>query len=455
MTITRVNLCRTPIPTTEPDFFTSAWFAVPAGDWAVSVSGHATLPRQTVFAGTVAGSVRSSPVPVVPGRTYVASMSMRAVAANTVSIRVLWITSVGVIISVSAATTYPQSASTTVRMSTPALVAPADPDGGPVLGLLEVAGVDGSAQFTAAMMEQASVAGAYFDGGSAGAVWAGATNLSPSTIGTSDLALEIGYDETLGRVRTFVTGAVAAGGRAVVRRRRATEKSGQIVRGGADLDGGVSLRSVDDYEFPAGPPLVYTLEVYSGRYGLVQSPRQAALGQLPESPIETLEVGYTPPTPRAWLKFMASPQLNRKVTITGWEPIERPSRNTLYDVQDAPEPLIVTSGHSSRRTTITMRTWTPDETRALDEAMRQGIPGFLHMPESSALPAMYCVFGTYRNAPPSRRSQGAVWTVPIIEVAAPPASIFAPATSWQTVLTGFATWADLLDEFDTWREVGA
>jgi hypothetical protein len=456
MTISRVNLCRTPIPTLDPDFFTESWYAVPAGDWAINLSGHATLPRQTVFAGTTTGAVRCSPVPVVPGRTYVASMSMRAVAANTVSIRVLWITGTGVIISISAATAYTQAASTTVRMATPALVAPVNnQDGDAVLALLEVTGIDGSAQLTAAMFEQASTAGTYFDGNTSGAAWAGTTNLSPSTIGTTDLALEIGYDETLGRVRTFVTGGVAAGGRAMVRRRLATEKNGQIVRGGADLDGGVSLRSVDDYEFPAGPPLVYRLEVYSGRYGLVQSPTQAARGQFPESPIETLEVSYTPPRPRAWLKFMASPQLNRKITITGWEPIERPSRNTLYDIQDAPEPLVVTSGHSSRRTTLTLRTWTPDETRALDESMRQGIPALLHLPDDSTLPTMYCVVGTYRHAPPSRRSLGAVWTVPIIEVAAPPASIFAAASSWQTVINANATWADLLDDFDTWREVGA
>lgn len=455
MTISRVNLCRTPIPTTVGDFFVEAWFCAPSGDWAVTSGGHVSLPRSTVLAGTTAGTVRAAPVPVVPGRTYVASMSMRAVAANTVTMQVLWVSSAGIILAISAGTVYTQGAGTTVRMSTPAIVAPAAPDGGPVLGLMEVSGVDGSAQFTGAMFEQASVAGTYFDGDTVGAAWGGPTNMSPSRIGTSDLALAIGYDETLGRVRTFVTGAAAAGGRAVVRRRRASEKSGPIVRGGAALDAGTSLRSVDDYEFPGGPPLVYRLEVYSGRVGLVQSPGQAARGQIPESPIEFLEIGYTPPRPRAWLKFMAAPLLNRKITVTGWDPIERPSRNTLYDVQDAPEPLVVTSGHSSRRTTLTLRTWTRDETRALDEAMKQGIPAFLHLPDDSTLPSMYCVFGSYSYAPPSRRSQGAVWTIPIIEVAAPPASIFGASSSWQTILTGYATWADVLAEFDTWREVGA
>jgi hypothetical protein len=122
-------------------------------------------------------------------------------------------------------------------------------------------------------------------------------------------------------------------------------------------------------------------------------------------------------------------------------------------VRERTDPVIVTAGHGSRRFTLRLRTFTRDETEALDTSLSQGIPGFLHLPPSTPLPSIYCVIGDYSYVAPSRRSQGAVWSVPLVEVSPPPLSIYATGATWATVLEDHTTWAGLLAAAPSWRGV--
>ncbi|MGL5910389.1 MAG: hypothetical protein ACRCZP_10350, partial [Phycicoccus sp.] len=313
-------------------------------------------------------------------------------------------------------------------MDGPAAVAPV----GAAAAKFVLQGIDGSCQVTGCLIEESSTVGTYIDGDSPGGIWTDGDGRSYSVFGPTDMTSTIDWDDDSGRVRAFVQNAAGGAVRVQAWRRPATRTVLTKVRGGSvPLTGGSSVRSADDYEHPdVAGGLVYRFTTHTGAVPLQTGTTQLGVGTTTEPALETIDGAFTPPGVRAWLKFVAAPRYNRRVTITGWSDIERPDRNQLYDVDGRTDPIVVTSGHSSRRTTLTLRTWDLDESRALDEALSQGIPGFLHMPAGSQLPAMYAVFGTYRQRPASRRSQGAVWEVPVVEVAAPPPSIFATPATW-------------------------
>jgi hypothetical protein len=432
----RPNLCTRP----ALKFVGGPGWSIPPTSWARSTAMHATMPRTTGVAGAASGVVISASAAVIPGQTYAGSISLRAVAAVSGNVSLQWLASDNSLMTTTTPVPYTQSASTTVRLTTGPGVAPA---GAAMVGV-RVTVPAGSCQVTGALIEQASATGAYFDGDDTGARWAGADGASASLTGTSELATTITYDERIGRVRVLGTGMAPGVGRVRVSRRPATSNTFAPVRGGeVPVSSGTFERSADDYEFPAGENLIYRLESLAGRV--------ATEGL--DSVLESVDVFYVPPMARAWVKFIAHPILNRRITITDWSEISRPSRNVLYEVRERADPVIVTAGHSSRRVTLTLRTWTVDETNALDESLRQGIPLFLHMPAGYPLPSLYAVPGDYSHVKPSRRSRGSIWTLPLTEVAPPAPSIYGTGTTWATVLDAYATWGDLLTSAPTWQGV--
>lgn len=449
MAIERLNLCLEPA-TKWPGGPTWLVPTATVTDWNRSTAMHATLPRTTGMAGTTAAVLRTPPAPVVPGRPYVGSLWMRSTVANNGGVRFEWYAADDTSLGLSAATSYNQAAATTAQLSTGPHTAPA----GAAYCRIHLE-VDGAAQLTAVLIEQTSTAGAaYFDGDTPGARWVGADGQSVSMIGTAEVVAEsLSYDHELGRVRVVPAGTPGPGvGRIMVRRRATTSNVFEQVRGG-DLPvfGGVAVRSGDDYEFPADQDLIYRLELHVGAEDL---PTERARGPLPLAPLAAAEVFYRPPLARAWLKFVANPILNRRVTVIGPLPeVSRPGRNSVYEVRERTDPVIVTAGHGSRRMTLRLRTFTRDETEALDTSLKQGIPAFLHLPPSTPIPSMYAVVGDYSYVAPSQRSQGAVWSVPLVEVSPPPLSIYATGATWSTVLAEHATWAELLASAASWRGV--
>ncbi len=453
MTVTRVNLCLRPALKNVggPN---SAWQSSGSGTlWGRSTSMHATLPRTTGLAGSsMVGTVRTAAAPVTAGRSYVASVSLRAIAACSGTHGLVWYDQADQVLATSATSTYSAGAGVTQRLTTAALVAPV----GATHCRMQITVPAASMQLTACLIEQtASTGGTYFDGDDG--AWAGVNGDSASYVGTPTtgvMALTASYDDRLGRVRVFTSGASAIAGAAYVERRPAKGSTWSAVRGGTlPLTGGLSVRSADDYEYPPDVSLVYRASGILGIGGGV--PISATGGvTVPELVVDApADVFFAPPLVRAWLKFVAAPYLNRKVTIVGPLPeITRPSRNAVYEVRESPTPTIVTAGHSSRRFTLRLATFDQQETDALDESLRQGIPGFLHTPADSPLPSVYAVFGDYHRRT-NRQTNHSFWEVPITEVSAPPASVFGTGATWQTVLDTYATWAELAAAARSWREV--
>lgn len=457
MPITRINLCPRPsLSTGQP----AQQWAFPSG-WTRSTGLDASLPRQTGLAGNTANAdIYSAIGPCVAGRSYVGSISLRSIGINAGNVQLVWHNLAGNELARTALVPFSQGANTTVRLGAGPAVAPV----GAIAFRIAVMSLDTSAQLTAALLEQATaLGGAYFDGDGpdAGARWTGLSGRSPSVVGTNTPSGDITYDDLAGRVRVFMFGGSALGGSARVLYRPITRTALTLVRGGNIATvGGATVRSADDYEFSANTPILYIVDNHPGTDPLPANISSSdvvngVVTQFGIPPIESVTLPFTPPVARGWLKFVAAPALNRKVTVLDWSAVERPSRNSTYEVRDREDPVVVTAGHSSRRLTLTLRTWTSAETDQLDESMKQGVPGFLHMPDNpdvAAPPTMYCVFGPYSWVRPSRRSVGAVFTVPLVEVAAPAASIFARGATWQTVLDTYPTWGDVL-AVRTWQEL--
>jgi hypothetical protein len=364
---------------------------------------------------------------------------------------------------------------------------------GAIAGLLKLNDLDGACEITGYRVAPYSgnlvKDGAYFDGASTGWSWDGTANLSSSTariveealvltdsfsiletpsgpVATQPIAFaeslsiaasgtatdsvlfrdgfliaELEFDETRGRVRVqaFTFGPTVAQVR--VRRRVVTGGRYEDVRGGTvTVLGGFMARPVDDYEYPAGLDADYLIEGLNDVGVVVQSATVRRDGEQDQ----------------AWLKFIANPVLNKPISLlTDFSGVEREARVGLFDVQGASNPIAVTDVHSSQRMTIKVKTETPAETKALDEALKLGIPCFLQVPEGIPVPTMYASIGSYRFVPPTRKSHRSIFEIGLVEIAAPAATIAGAFATWQTVLDSYDTWDQVYAEVATWRELAA
>lgn len=215
----------------------------------------------------------------------------------------------------------------------------------------------------------------------------------------------------------------------------------ELVRGGevSVLSDGHMARLVDDYEYPAGVSCEYLIEGLDDQ-AVVRA--QATVLRHPPSGGD-----------RAWLKFVADPGSNQPVTLTDWSEIGRKSRTGLFEVLDREDPIAVSSVHSSRTFSVEVVCENVDETNRLDQALRRGIPCYLQVPAQLPLPSIYASIGDYSWRRPARRSQRAIFTIPLTEVAAPVATISDPAVTWADVLATYPTWRDVLGAVPTWRDL--
>ncbi|GEL17696.1 hypothetical protein [Pseudonocardia asaccharolytica] len=466
----------------------AGWFG--EAGWGRTTSAHASLPRTTGFAGTAAGDVIcANQIPIVADSYYVGSVHIRAVAASTVTVGFDWYDDSSYLSS-SSFVPYTLSAGSTTRVNTGVGAGAAVPPAGATRAVLVVAGGDGEAQYTASMITLGSTLHDYFDGDSPRATWEGTpgnsrsylitgddswgwadsgdqtatqpgptgqdtatwgetgaatgsgTRDDPISWGESGLIVASGYDDDHGRIRVEAIGFPAGTICAVVYSRPAGSTVWTQVRGGkVSVSGGRMARPVDDYEYTAGVPMTYRIVGLS-------SPEGAA-----DVVTATAQVIRSGDPAHAWIKFIAAPYLNRKITLTGWSPITRAARNATYDVKGRIPPVVVTDVHSSRRVEIQVRTGDIDDTERLDAALSQGHPIFLHTCSGTPLPSMYAAVGEYEWAPPTPRSAAAQWRIPLTEVTAPPPSVVGASTTWETVLAQYGTWQELLDAAGTWQEI--
>jgi hypothetical protein len=74
----------------------------------------------------------------------------------------------------------------------------------------------------------------------------------------------------------------------------------------------------------------------------------------------------------------------------------------------------------------------------------------LQVPEPINAPSMYAVIGDYSHEPPALKSRRSVFTVSLIEVAAPPPSIVSPRATWTSLLDEYTTWEAVIAGESTW-----
>lgn len=457
-------------------------------DWVRSTSVGGSLPRTTGFEGTSAGDVWCPRAAVTAGQQYYWAVSVRATGSDlsaNMLVNYYAALSGGSFIGNSGATVpLNLSAGSTARFTLGPYTVPA----GAVSGYLKLNDLDDGCEVTAYQVELASTFGAYFDGDTAGASWDGTAGNSTSTIrqfldtvtvgevfskaqtavgptwsdsfavgasftavagtpssGASEavairdgfLISSLEWDEDRGRnrVSAFTFGPSVA--TVLVYRRPVQGGAWQLVRGGTvDVADGRMVRPVDDYEFPSGIDLDYRIDGVTGAGVVVQSAtvrRQSVADSV-------------------WLKFITQPSLNQRLTFMGRGEITRQSRTAVFDVRGRPDPVVVSDVHSSRRMTIRCKAETPDEAAVLDHALSQGLPCYLQVPASLNTPSMYAVIGDYQHEAPAIKSLRSVFSIPLIEVSAPPASIVSPGATWQQVLADYATWEVLMAAAPTWLD---
>lgn len=251
------------------------------------------------------------------------------------------------------------------------------------------------------------------------------------------LIAELGYDDQRGRVRISAFTFAPTVTEVLVRRRRLGGKWEDVRGGSVSVFDGVMSRPVDDYEFPAGVDVEYGIEGLDDQDRVIQS-----------ATVKRLAVGDV-----AWLKFVANPQLNRRIDLVKWGATQRSSRQDIYEVIGRSDPVVVTDVHSSRRVPIEIITHSPEETEDLDEALKEGHPIFLQIPAGLQLRTMYASVGDYSCEPLRLSSPRSRWTLPLTEVSPPPFTLSGSTATYATVLADHLSYEALMSAVDRYREL--
>lgn len=154
-----------------------------------------------------------------------------------------------------------------------------------------------------------------------------------------------------------------------------------------------------------------------------------------------------------WLKFPASPYLNRRVILTDWAEFERTSRIGNFSIVSRRDALAVTDFASPRTVTVSLWAESDAEIAALDLVLSVGGVMYLHVPGNVQLRSGYFSIGTYTYLRPSHDSRKAAFTVPLTEVMQPDLAIVGNECTWATLLTNWGTWADVGVANATWTAV--
>jgi hypothetical protein len=244
------------------------------------------------------------------------------------------------------------------------------------------------------------------------------------------MALNATYDPTLSRVRLLLTGANGAATHAVFERSTDAGVRWTTIRGGADvaISGGSASR--DDYEFEPGVPLLYRVRTYAGvtSYDAFTAPITQDLDQV-------------------WLKVPAIPFLNTPVVVVAVGPISRRSRGGVLDVVARNYPVQVGDVRSMRAFDLQILTETAAEERDMDARISTGDVVFLQSPAAvESVPEGYFSVGDVTRDSTLRLSPRKVWTLPLIEVAAPGPDVIGPAYTCASVLAEYVTVTAMLAE---------
>lgn len=241
------------------------------------------------------------------------------------------------------------------------------------------------------------------------------------------MAIGATYDATLSRIRVAATGLGAYATATVEHSTDGVRWT--TVRGAvSDLIVGGAV-GADDYEFV--PSVLNTYRVRT---------------LTPTVHIESTTI--TPTLDSVWLKSVARPFLNLRVTLVGEEFVyEREDRGGLFPVVGRSLPVAVNDVAGSRQYPLTIRTETAEDASNLDLLLAGGDTLFLHAAVGEVVPAG----GVFVKAGRPHVDYGQVpvhglkWTtIQVTECAAPGPDVVGATSTCATVLATYATCADLL-----------
>lgn len=166
----------------------------------------------------------------------------------------------------------------------------------------------------------------------------------------------------------------------------------------------------------------------------------------------------TPVLTDIWFKVIAKPFLNRTVhCIPKPGPVKRRARHGIFPIIGRSLPVAVTDVRGSREYDLDAITRTTQEYRDFDLMISSGDIIFIHTPPTSPIDTAYVVIeDVVRRQPLTGSRCGNDWrvfTLPIIEVAAPAANVVGSVGTWQTVINTYATWSDVLTAHATWADL--
>lgn len=161
----------------------------------------------------------------------------------------------------------------------------------------------------------------------------------------------------------------------------------------------------------------------------------------------------TPALSTAWIKNPLRPYLNRAVTVIGVDTIQRAARTATFDVIARTLPVAVTDLFGGRKTALTVRTTDVATMSDIESCLLTGETTFVHAPKGARTPTGYFVLGDLSRSFPANTSTVRYLGFALTEVAAPSPVLAAQLSSWQTVISTYATWAALIAAKATWADV--
>lgn len=201
-------------------------------------------------------------------------------------------------------------------------------------------------------------------------------------------------------------------------------------------------RVVDDYEFPVDELITYRVRSFTSD-GLI-------------SRSTTCQIQVT--LDDVWFKSIGRPFLNQQIfCVLNPSPITRTARNGIFPIVGRSFPVAITDLRMSRMVSLQVVTQTLEQRQDLDLLLASGDPIYVQTPSGHPLPTMYAVVGDTAEERPVRNrdcdNDWRLWTVPLIEVAAPGPDVVGSTSTWQTVVNTYATWSAVMAAHPTWADL--
>lgn len=161
----------------------------------------------------------------------------------------------------------------------------------------------------------------------------------------------------------------------------------------------------------------------------------------------------TPAMTTAWIKNPVRPYLNRAVMPIDVGSMMRPARSATFDVIARELPVGVTDVFGGRKSTLTLRTADVQTMTDLENCVLTGETQFVQAPKGARTPTGYFVLGDLGRSYPASTSPVRYLGFALTEVAAPSPILAAALSSYQTVLSTYATYQALATAKATYADV--